>query len=409
MKKKAIKNSDLFLIISLTGTILFLLTMIIGKGLGASWIVMENNFDFSFTDHFRHIAFASDMEHFYFNTNDATFPPFAYLLYYLLYRMNPSEWGVGDWKECRDYQYNIIIFIGLLITVILLYKLIVDKLLTGFSDTKRFLTVIATVISAPVLMGAIERGNISFFTAVIILWALYLKDTDSKVAREAALILIAIAAGIKLYPAIIGILYIREKRFKEAVRLVIYGLIVFLVPFAFCGGIAGLIQYLKILFFFEGQGYRSWTNIRNYLLSISDLMGQYENSAYFVKYFKIVENLFLIFSCVSVFKAKSNWKRIFYPAAVMALYVPFSYRYTSVYMLIPFLFFLKESNETDTFCSKVQRVSNVVYAALFGLVFTTPIWGMLTTLAADFHIFTPIYLMVIYSYIEDWILVCKQK
>lgn len=404
MKKKKINNSDLFLIISLAGTIIFLLTMIIGKGLGAEWIVMENNFDFSFTDHFRHIAFASDMEHFYFNTNDATFPPFAYLLYYLLYRINPNSWSVTEWKECRDYQYNVIVFIGLLIVVILLYKFIADQILKGYSDTKRLLIVLATIISAPVLMGAIERGNISFFTAIIILWALYLKDSDNKIAREAALILIAMAAGIKLYPAIIGVLYIRERRFKEAFRLVIYGLIVFLVPFAFCGGIAGLIQYLKILFFFEGQGYRSWTNIRNYLLSVSDLMGQYENSAYFVKYFKIAENLFLIFSVLSVFKTKENWKRTFYPAAIMALYVPFSYRYTSVYMLIPLIFFLKEYGIECVYGStKHHKVSGIVYAVLFGLVFTTPIWGMLTNLAADFHIFTPIYLMVIYSYIEDWI------
>ena len=67
------------------------------------------------------------------------------------------------------------------------------------------------------------------------MFALYLKDRSSAASREAALILIAMAAGIKLYPAIIGVIYLREKRFKEAIRLVIYGLIIFLVPFAFCG------------------------------------------------------------------------------------------------------------------------------------------------------------------------------
>lgn len=136
MKKIISKPIDLFLMISFAGTILFVLLMIIGEGKGAEWIVMENSFDFSFTDHFRHIAFASDMEHFYFNTNDATFPPFAYLLYYLLYRINPDTWGVNDWKICRDHGYNIIVFIALILLVVLLYKYVCDKLLGSCSVEK---------------------------------------------------------------------------------------------------------------------------------------------------------------------------------------------------------------------------------------------------------------------------------
>lgn len=117
---------------------------------------------------------------------------------------------------------------------------------------------IAVVLSAPVMCGAIERGNISLLTAILVLAALYLKDSDNRFLRELAMILIAMAAEIKVYPAIVGLVYIKEKRYKEAVRLVIYGLLFFLVPFAFTGGIAGFIQYIKILFFFEDQGYRIW-------------------------------------------------------------------------------------------------------------------------------------------------------
>ncbi len=398
MKDKQLKPIDLFLTVSFFGIILFILVLIIGRGLGAEWIVMENTFDYSFTDHFRHIAFASDMEHFYFNTNDATFPPFAYLLYYILYRINPSSWGVNDWKICRDYRYNVIVFIALLMLVVLFYKYICDKVLVKYSNEKRNLLVIATLLSAPILEGAIERGNISFFTALLVIAALYLKDSDNKALRELALILIAMAAGIKLYPAVVGVVYLREKRWKEAVRLTIYGIAVFLVPFAFCGGFAALIQYLKILFFFEGQGYRSWTNIRNYLLSVSDLLGMYERSAYFVKYFRIAENLFLLLCIVTVFRTDRAWKHTLYPAAAMALYVPYSYRYTAVYMLIPLFFYLRDVKGHH----KRQVISDRIYAVLFGLIFTVPIWGMLTSLPADFFIFTPIYILMIYSFAEDW-------
>lgn len=396
MKKVRPDAYSLFLIISFAGTILYLTVLLITGGYGAAWLAMENNFDNFLTDHFRHIAFASDMQHFYFNTNDATFPPFAYLLYYLLYRINPNSWAVNQWKECRDYQYNPLVYLMLTILLVLVFKLVVDKLLPQYGNGRNLLLVIAVVCSAPMMAGALERGNISFLTAVMLLGALYLKDSDTAWKREAALLLIAAASGLKLYPAIFGVIYIVEKRYKEGIRLLIYGLLVFLVPFIFCGGIPGLIRYLKILFFFENQGYRSWTNVRNYLLSISDLLGQYENSAYFVKYFKIAENLYLIFCVVSMFRTKETWKYALYTAGIMALYVPFSYRYTSVYMLIPLIMYLKQDKD------KQKRI----YAVLFALTFTIPVYGLMTPLAADFYIFTPIYIMMIYSFIEDW---CRKK
>ena len=392
MKKSRVDNYTLFLIISFTGTVLFLFVLLFTGGNGASWLAMENNFDNFLTDHFRHIAFASDMQHFYFNTLDATFPPFAYLLYYLLYRINPHSWKVNEWKDCRDYQYNPLVYLMLAILVVLLFRFLVARLLPQYDKGKNDLFVIAVVFSAPMMAGALERGNISFLTAIMLLAALLLKDSDKAWKREAALLLIAAASGLKLYPAVFGVIYIVEKRYKEGIRLLIYGLLVFLVPFIFCGGIPGLIQYLKILFFFENQGYRSWTNVRNYLLSISDLLGRYEDSASFVKYFKLAENLYLIICIISMFKTGEKWKYALYTSGIMALYVPFSYRYTSVYMLIPLVVYLAQDGDKQ----------KKIYSILFALTFTVPVYGMMTPLAADFFIFTPVYIMMIFSLIEDW-------
>ena len=398
MNTKRIDPFHLFLIISYAGILGFLITLLVTGGRTASWLAMENDFDFYLTDHFRHIAFASDMKHFYFNTLDATFPPFAYLVYYLLYRINPSSWTVFEWKECRDYQYNQLVYLILTILSVLILQFLINSLLPKYKNADKLLLAGAIVLSAPMMAGALERGNVSFFTALLLLAALLLRDSDKAWQRECALFLIAAASGFKLYPAVFGVIYLAEKRYKETIRLVIYGLIVFFVPFIFCGGFAGLIQYLKILFFFENQGYRSFTNIRNYLLSFSDLLGQYENSAYFVKYFKIIENLYLIICVISVFRAKELWKRTLYVAGIMAIYVPFSYRYTSVYMLIPLIMYLRTDKEK-------QRI---IYAILFALIFTIPVYGLITGWAADFFIFTPIYVMMIVSLCEEWKKVKKE-
>ncbi|HAV01034.1 MAG TPA: hypothetical protein DCW47_07590 [Lachnospiraceae bacterium] len=395
MRLKKMKRLDIFITISLSCTIVFLFLLIITGGDIATWLVMENNYDSTFTDHFRHVCFASDMEHFYFNTIDATFPPFAYLLYHLLVMINPPEqpWGILDWDAVIAYKYNMLVYIMLTILLVLIFKLITDKCLPQEGVIKTTVFVSAILLSAPFMSGAIERGNIAFLTAVMLLIALYLKDRDSVICREAALLLIAMAAGLKLYPAVVGFIYVKEKRWKEGVRLLIYGLIFFFVPFAFVGGIPALIRYFKVLFFFETQGYCSWTNIRNFLLSVSRVLGQYENSPYFVKYFKIAENLYLILCLLSLFKTGDKWKQTLYTSGAMALYVPYSYRYVSCYMVIPLVFYLMEREEDR----------KMIYCILFALTFTVPFYGYFTGIGADFFIFLPIYIMMAYAFWEEWI------
>ena len=56
-----------------------------------------------------------------------------------------------------------------------------------------------------------------------------------KAEKEAALLFIAFADGLKLYPAILGVLYLAEKRYREAGRLVVYGVVLFFLPFGFLG------------------------------------------------------------------------------------------------------------------------------------------------------------------------------
>ncbi|MBQ9911477.1 MAG: DUF2029 domain-containing protein, partial [Firmicutes bacterium] len=252
-KKSGIIN--IFLIISLACTGLFLVLLIATKGDAAQWLVMENNFDYTFTDHFRHIGFASDLKNFYFNTVEAPFPAFAYLLYYLLVKIDPPDipWGVEDWEAVMAYRFNLLVYLAIVIVLVLIFKTLTDHILPECPQIKRTALAAAVLLSAPFISGCIERGNISFLTAILMLAAVYLKDEDNKYAREAALILIAMAASLKIYPAFLGLIYIREKRWKETVRLIIYGLLFFLVPFAFTGGVASFIRFCKVIFFFEGK------------------------------------------------------------------------------------------------------------------------------------------------------------
>ncbi len=400
MKQTRLKPIDLFLVLSLGGTFLFIVLLIATQGEAMRWLIMENNFDYSFTDYFRHVGFTSDMKNFYLNTIEAPFPPFAYLLYYLLYSLDPTDeiWDVESWEAVRDYRFNMLIYVMLIILLALLFRLLTDKILTYSTSEKNTALTCAILFSAPFMAGAIERGNIAFLVMLMVLAAFYLRDSDNAVCREAALLLIAMASGIKVYPAIMGLLYIREKRWKEAVRLFIYGLLFFFVPYAFTGGIPAMISHLKILFLFETQSYASWTDIRNFLLSISKVLGQYENSPYFVKYFKIIENLYLLLCVASLFKTDKSWKKALYICGVMSLYVPSSHRYVSIYMAVPLILYLKDAMEQTESGDK-----GVIYTVLFALIFTNPVYGYFTGWSADLFIFAPIYVLMIYAFVQEWI------
>lgn len=95
---------------------------------------------------------------------------------------------------------------------------------------KRWLLAATLLLSAPSLY-AFERGNIVLLSAVLSTLFLYGYDRDSRLTREVAFLALAASAALKIYPALFGLLLLFEKRWKEAARLVLYGLAFALLPF----------------------------------------------------------------------------------------------------------------------------------------------------------------------------------
>lgn len=197
--------------------------------------------------------------------------------------------------------------------------------------------------------------------AVILIGALILKDSDSKIKREIALILIAISAGLKIYPAIFGLLYLVEKRYKEAARLVVYGVLFFFVPFLFFGGIDGIMQFVTNLTTvnrYEGNLYtiQGFVHLLYFKISGATELTQGIRTLgnVLAMFYGIIAVLMAIFN-------KEYWKKILFLSGMMIIFVPSSYPYTTIYLTVPFLFFLKEMKEQKMHCW---------YAVLFGLIFT---------------------------------------
>lgn len=358
MKKKMLRNPiAYFIVISCIGYAITVLRLLKSHG-----VVFEEIFGlagyFSLSDMIMHLVFVNQPDLVYFASEQACFPPLAYVFYFFLNRLLPGGEGV-DMTFYRNQPSFILVYVLISVIICCVFAEQIRIILKGNKNS--LLLALLVICSEPFWASAIERGNSVMLVAVILIGALILKDSDSKVKREIALILIAISAGLKIYPAIFGLLYLVEKRYKEAARLVVYGVLFFFVPFLFFGGIDGIMQFVTNLTTvnrYEGNLYtiQGFVHLLYFKISGATELTQGIRTLgnVMAMFYGIIAVLMTIFN-------KEYWKKILFLSGMMIIFVPSSYPYTTIYLTVPFLFFLKEVKEQKMHCW---------YAVLFGLIFT---------------------------------------
>lgn len=404
-KNVPVKPITLFFIISICSTGLFFLVLpFLGKH-GLDWIVMENNAHFESADYFLCLLFSLGRNHVYQFGIDACYSPLSYGFFYLISKMAylddllknvdllsiPYEELINMTTKLLSSPYQLLVFIIYSLTGILLYLLAIDEL-TISRCQKRLLSVIV-IFSVPMLFGAVERGNLTLYVAGLVLIAAKLKDASSPVKREIALVLIAISAGLKFYPAFMGILYLKEHRFKEAFRLIFYGVICVFVPFAFFGGWSGMQQLLSNLSSLAAQS--------NYAYRIQFFQGILSTFGIHGFLNQLLNTAFLCILLILIMWTKNKTRMMTYLAATLAFYPPNAYRYTLLFFLLPLFAWLEEESECCTF-------SNYITAGLFSFIFSIPtIFGLVTRFHLNFNLYTLSYAEV-FIYVAAWLLLALQ-
>ena len=370
--KKKITAMQIFLSISVMGSALFFLYSIIFGCISFRWLCMTNEPQYMFLDYFKHVLFTTDAANLYEKATGVwgCFPPLIYILYFLLYRMTsyfeiiPEHWRdlmLADEALTVFLYYSIFVAVGMLLAIQVWKKKKGDIIL--------FLCLIC---STP-FFAAFERGNSIMLVFVLLLFVMKFKESNSIVLREMALILIAVSAAIKIYPAIFGFLYLKEGRFKEAFRLFFYGVLLFFGPFVFFGGLKGFSMWLNnvdgtmVVYSIGRIEY-----IRGLVESISYM---FSGGAWTADYLSLVlPNIYLIFMLVMFFLSKDKYRTVFYLCAIMTFYPSNAFRYTLCYLAIPLVMYLMEHGD-EQIVSKLLMVEMIG----FGLLFTIPtLFGLLT-------------------------------
>lgn len=347
-----------FILTSILGYSILLIRAFLSKGEVFGEVFFSSGY-FSMSDMLMHLQFVSEPQNVYFVNEQACFPAFAYIFYFLITRIVPSI-EAPDMNYYRSLPIFNLIY---LMMMIIICCILVQQVQVLLKDKVRFSFLIALLIllSEPFWGSAIERGNSVLIALVLLMYALILLDSQSKINREIALILIAMAAGFKIYPAIMGLIFIIEKRYKEALRLVLYGIIIFFIPFAFFGGIHGFCQFIHNLTVIEGANGSFYTVSEVFYLIYKELFHNPLIPSYIQIMGQILSLIFFIIAVFISFVTKKIWVRYLFLCSIMIVFVPASYPYTTIYLLIPFLFFLREQQES---------VEECIYSVLFGIIFS---------------------------------------
>lgn len=323
-----------------------------------------------------HIKFSENLSNIYNESIHACFPPFIYLFYHF----------VGLLLD-NFSDKNAIFFLNAIVSAVLfcVFAFVCTKAVKIKNNISVLIMIIMLCLSTGFTFGVIERANIVFLAAILLLVASIWRESDNKIKKELALICIAVAAAIKVYPAVFGLIYVAEKRFKEALRLIVYGVLFFFVPFIFTGGINGVITFVKNQY----EVHNVWGNKSKITIySIIDLCFENEKLAIALS---ITAALIALFS---IFVAKHKWQKIFAASFIMVMCPMWSGQYTLCLFTVPFIIFLNEEKNNINFL-------NILITILFALFFSASIFSLFLTVIRNFFSIITLMAIVVIQIIFD--------
>ncbi|MBO4899412.1 MAG: DUF2029 domain-containing protein [Lachnospiraceae bacterium] len=360
------------------------------------FFVMENK-DLQFCDFRMHVEFVGDPKNLYSRAiyGAGCFPPLSYLMYYFASRILTRYGAIpGLTLDFNTAPYAFL--------VIVYYTLIVSFLLfLGISfwgdDRKRAaILFICLMVSIPFFAGGVSVANSTLLVMALMLIALALKDSESRFLRELALIIIAVCAGFKIYPAVFGLYYLLEKRFKEAARLTVYGIVLFFAPFALYGGMEGLSRWIfNVRSTMSFNDYGRFQCIRGLIVTVTT----YLHIDHLVPHIivSITPYLFVVLMIVLASLTKNKYRRLFFLCAIMSFFPTNAYRYTLCYLSLPFIVYFMDKAGKDSNGEEKQTPGFTEYieVILFSLVYALPvIFGKIMNFEPTFKVYTMTYVEI---------------
>ena len=368
------------LVIGMMCCILWLIASFFQGGVYTSILFHDEND--TFMDFFNCIyTFSSNP---YIGDEVTNYPPMAIIIFKILRHAIPEAQLLIPAKEMRLYQAPMMVFLfyNMFVINILLYT-ISRKLNT--SALNKTLLMILLSFSFPVLF-ALERGNlINLAFALSVFFCAFYND-ESFIKRNMAYIALAIAVSIKIYPAIFGLLVLKEKKIRDTLILVVYGIVAFFAPFWKFGGINAIYSFLKGLSGFVNN--RSLVtdevalsieaNVHDVLPDAYGYNFAYKNIQTVFQHVTgiqipsviITVSLVIVFTVLIIFAftSREKWKSTLGCVLLAVLAPSFSGAYGMLFLLIPFVEYINYHSNCSNIGNKVDKLTMSYYFVMLTLV-----------------------------------------
>jgi len=293
--------------------------------------------------------------------HDVIYPPLCCLIFKLFGSLIPSNSYLKPWttrggfriRGYQEIQFSLLLFF---LFFIILFIGAMQKPLDKRGYFEKMTITLAMMLSTPVLF-AFERGNIILYSFMFLLLYFLCYYDERAWIREIGYIFLALSAAIKLYPAIFGLMLIKDKRIKEAVRTVIYGIVFAVGPFVFFGGIEAIKNMLNAIGKFKAtENYGiSFSNGVSFILLGSTGYHRWLTAAGMVAAACLIISFFLADK-----QPENKWKLSALLSLSMLGLVENCGKYMAIFMIIPWLIFF--------FRERRLRIIDYVYVLMLTMI-----------------------------------------
>lgn len=294
-----------------------------------------------------------------FNT---LYPPLANMFFYVLFRFVPS-WQYETWMptftesvnargtaiDLRVWQPTMVLFIVFVAICVVAMVLLVQNCTNSRTGVNKNLFSVSVLLSYGVLYS-LERGNIIIISFLCCLFFVRYKDSKNRVLSTFAIVMLAVSAGLKIYPALLGMMLLYDKQYKKAFITIGLGVASLVLPtLIFHEGLSGVGMFLKKLSShsdtaaFVTDGF-SFDRICNTVIQLIASARGVEVGESSMALSSALAKLNLPMAALTLgcgFYMEKQWQKTLACCTAMMLY-SFQYPYGMIFFLIPLLIMVAE-------------------------------------------------------------------
>ena len=308
-----------------------------------------------------------------FNT---LYPPLANLLFYIVYwfvpRAQSDNWANDFYQsvvvrgtdlDLRTWQAPMVLFVAFVMLSVAAILIMARKCAGKNAGVNADLFAMCVLFSYGVL-NSFERGNIVIVAFLCCLFFVWHQHSRSRLLEALGIIFLAVSAGLKLYPALFGMMLVYSRQYRRAGLAVVAGLAAFVLPvLIFQEGLRGIGMFFEQLKLHAAEtadseiGF-SFDGICRTLMKILDSFRGEADGRY--PLLEALSGLNIAAAALMLacgFFLERQWQQALACCVAMLLYA-YQYLYSTVFFLIPLLVMIREE--------KALRPGNAV--AFFALV-----------------------------------------